>query len=153
MGIDELPHQFEAFLNRARAVFDGEVERVQKALAASNAEKASAQSALADLQSQCKSAQDQLELTTSELRRAAGLVGVGHDIEKARTELAGLKAETAKAAKALEARLKQCTEADARLVALGNEAQRMVAIRVEGESVMANLRAQLRSVQMRTIQP
>jgi len=43
---------------------------------------------------------------------------------------------------------KQRAEADTRLVALGLEANRMIAIRTEGEAVMAHLRAQLQQVSL-----
>jgi hypothetical protein len=57
-----------------------------------------------------------------------------------------LQAETAEAEKALEARLKQCTEADSRLVALNLEANRMLGIRAE--AVYADIRAKVYSVQL-----
>jgi seryl-tRNA synthetase len=148
MGLDDLPHQFAAFVNSARTIFDREIEKSKKVVAALSAEKASAQSALAELQAQRKSAEKQLNAVHADLARSSELAGVGHDMEKARTELEKVKAETAKADKTLEARLKQITEADARLVVLGNEAQRLVAIRVEGEAVMANLRMKLQQVQI-----
>ena len=56
------------------------------------------------------------------------------------------QAETAEAETALAALQKQRAEADVRLVALGLEANRMIAIRTEGEAVMAHLRAQLQQV-------
>ena len=153
MTLDELPHAFATFVNSAHAIFDREVENVQKALAASNAEKASAQTALSEFQDQCKSAQDQLELTTRELRGAAGLVGVAHDIKEARKELTRIRSETAEATKALDKLVKERTAREAEVKALGAETRRLVAVRTESETVMANLRAQLHSVQFRTVAP
>jgi chromosome segregation ATPase len=143
MSLDGLPDQFKEFVERARAALGQEVTAAKNIIAAANAEKASAQAALSDLQAQCKAAQDQLKLTTSEFDRVAALVGVGRDIEKARKELARVKAETTKAEKTLETRVKQTAEADARLVALGNEANRMLGIRAEAETVMSKIRSQL----------
>src|SRR5262249_42468740 len=96
----------------------------------------------------CAQAQGQLDLVRADLASASDLVGVSHDIAKARAELKQLKGETAKEAKALEALVKQRTEAETQLVALRNDAQRLIAIRSEGEAVMANLRRQLQSVQI-----
>jgi chromosome segregation ATPase len=148
MTLDELPNQFDAFVERASAALSREITAAKNVVAAANAEKSAAQNALSNLQAQIKSAQDQLAAVTNDLQRLSDLVGVGHDIEKARKELARVKAENAKAAKVLGARAKQITEADAKLVTLGNEAQRQLAIRTEGEAVMANLRAQLQQVQV-----
>jgi hypothetical protein len=50
--------------------------------------------------------------------------------------LAALQAEMAEATKTLDALNKQPTEAEAKLVALGNEAQRQLGIRIEAEAVM-----------------
>ena len=148
MSLDGLPKQFEEFVERARVALSREITAAKNIVAAANAEKSSAQSTLSDLQAQCKSAQDQLAAVTKDLQRLSDLVGVGHNIAKARAELKRVEAENAKAAKALEARLKECTEADARLVALGLEAQRMIGIRTEGEAVMADIRAKLARVQI-----
>jgi hypothetical protein len=52
-------------------------------------------------------------------------------------------AETAKTEKALEARLKQCAEADSRLVGLGLEANRLLGVRAEAETMMSKIRSQL----------
>ena len=59
-----------------------------------------------------------------------------------------LQGETAEAKKALAALQKQRAEADTKLVALNLEANRMIAIRTEGEAVMAKLRSQLAQVQI-----
>jgi hypothetical protein len=146
MNLDDIPDQFKQLVELAGAAIEREIGQAKKIAAAASTETSAAQSALATLQAQCKQAQTRLELTTSEFNKVATLVGVGHDIDKARKELARVKAETAKAEKAVEARLKQCTEADSRLVGLNLEANRMIAIRTEGEAVMAHLRAQLAQV-------
>ena len=57
MSIDELPAQFDVFLERARAVLEREITAAKNIVAAANAEKSSAQNALSDLQGQLKQAQ------------------------------------------------------------------------------------------------
>jgi chromosome segregation ATPase len=148
MTLDELPHQFAAFLNSARAVFDREVAGARKAVDNLNAEKTAAAKALADLKEQHELAQKQLDAVRADLQRASILVGVGHDIASARKVLETLKSETAQAKAALEKLAKERTAREAEVKVLGDEARRLVAIRTEGEAAMANLRAQLRSVQI-----
>ena len=141
MSLDELPGQFEAFVERARTALDREIAAGKNLVAASNAEKSAAQNALVNLQAQCKAAQDQLAAVTADLKRLSDLVGAHHEIAAAKKAVQKLTTEKAALAK-------QRTEAEAKLVSLGNEAQRMINIRVEGETVMANLRAQLAQVQL-----
>jgi hypothetical protein len=43
MNLDELPDQFSAFLERARAILDLEIGQAKKIVAAANAEKSAAQ--------------------------------------------------------------------------------------------------------------
>jgi|SRR6516162_3154125 len=148
MSLNGLSGQLEEFLDRARAALSEEVTGAHKIVAALNAEKAAAQATLAELQDQRTQAQKQLDAVLSDLGRASGLVGLNSEIKKARATLEGLKGETAEATKALEKLAKERNESEAKLVALGSEAQRMIAIRVEGEAVMANLRAQLQRVQI-----
>jgi chromosome segregation ATPase len=146
MSLDGLPQQFAEFVERASAALSREVTAAKNIAAAAKAETASAQAALSNLQAQTKSTQDQLAAVTNDLQRLSDLVGIGHNIVKARAELKRVEAESAKAAKTLEARLKQISEADSRLVGLNLEANRMIAIRTEGEAVMAKLRSQLAQV-------
>lgn len=148
MSIDGLPEQFEEFVERARAALGREITAAKTVVAAANAEKSSVQNTLSDLQAQCKLAQDQLAAVTNDLHRAAGLVGVGHNIEQARAELQRVKRETEQASKALERLSKERTEREAQVNALGDEVRRLVAIRTESEAAMANIRAQLGSVQI-----
>jgi chromosome segregation ATPase len=153
MSIDELPDQFEAFLERARVVLHREIEEARAAVKVLNAEKATTQATIAELRDQHKQAQSQLDAVMKDLHRGSTLVGISREITEARKRLEALKVEMAEAEKALAARLKQCAEADARLVALGLEAQRMIAIRTEGEAVMANIRAQLQQVRIGAPRP
>jgi len=117
-------------------------------IAAANAEKSAAQNALSSLQAQCKSAQSQLDEINNELARASTLAGITREIAAAGKKLKALQVETAEAETALAALNKQRAEADSRLVALNLEANRMIAIRTEGEAVMAHLRAQLAQVSL-----
>jgi hypothetical protein len=100
------------------------------------------------LQAQIKQAKTQLDEIHNELGRASTLAGITREIAAAGKKLKALQPETAEAEKALEARLKQCTEADSRLVALGNEANRMLGIRAEAEAVYADIKAKVNSVQI-----
>jgi chromosome segregation ATPase len=148
MTLDELPNRLGEFVELARAALSREITAAKNIATAAKAETATAQNALAELRDQHKQAQSQLDAVMKDLQRFSDLAAVGHDIDKARKELARLKAETAKTEKALEARLKQCTEADSRLVGLNLEANRMIAIRTEGEAVMADIKAKLNQVQL-----
>jgi chromosome segregation ATPase len=117
-------------------------------LDALNAERGQAQTAIAELQEQHKQAKAQLDAVLSDLDRGSNLVGINSEIKKARKELEQLKAETAEATAALEALKKQRADASAKLAALNLEANRMIAIRTEGEAVMAGIRAKLAQVQI-----
>jgi chromosome segregation ATPase len=148
MSIDELPGEFEQFIDRARTALDRKITAAKKLVAGANAEKDAAQTALSELQEQRKSVQHQLDALNDELARRTTLAGINREIAAARKALEALKGETAEAETALEALAKQRKEAEAKLVALGNEANRMIGIRTEGEAVMAKLRAQLAQVQI-----
>jgi len=126
MTLDELPQRFGEFVECAGVALNKEIGQAKKNVAAANAEKNAAQAALSDLQAQIKQAKTQLDEIHNELGRASTLAGITREIAAAGKKLKALQAETAEAEKALEARLKQCTEADSRLVALGNEANRML---------------------------
>jgi chromosome segregation ATPase len=143
MQLDELPDQFEAFVECARTTLDQEITRSRATLERANAEKTAAANALADLQSQCREAQSQLTAVTKELQRSTALHGVGYEIEKANAELARLKAETAKETKALEALSKERTECQAKVNALNSEVGPLVAQRAYSQEVMAKLKHQI----------
>jgi chromosome segregation ATPase len=142
MGLDELPQQFDALVEAARAALHGEITSAKAIVARANAEKASAANALADLQAQCKSAQDQLTAVTKESQRSTALHGVGYELEKARAELAQLKAETAKAEKALAALSKERNECQAKVIALNNEVSQLGAVRAHNQELIAKIRSQ-----------
>jgi chromosome segregation ATPase len=152
MSLDRLPEEFEEWVSRARAALSRDIERARETVERANAERSSASAALSALQAQCKSAQDQLERTTRELPRIGALVAVGHDIEKAREELRRVKSETAETAKALELLQKERSDAEAKLGGLGDDVRRLVAVRTESETVMANIRSKVNSVTFLPIQ-
>jgi chromosome segregation ATPase len=115
MSIDGLPEQFEEFVERARAALGREITAAKTVVAAAMLKKV-----------QCRTRsriskrnQDQLAAVTNDLHRAAGLVGVGHNIEQARAELQRVKRETEQASKALERLSKERTEREAQVNALG----------------------------------
>jgi len=148
MSLDELPGQFEAFVERARAALSQEITTAKNIIAAANAEKSAAQNAVSNLEARCKSTQDQLDALNDELAQRTTLAGLNRGIAAASKKLKALQVETAEEEKAVAALNKQRTEAEAKLVTLNNEAQRMIGIRTEGEAVMAKLRAQLQQVQL-----
>jgi chromosome segregation ATPase len=143
MTLDRFPDELEDFVSRINAALHGEITSARAIVERANAEKTAAANALANLQAQCKSAQDQLELTTREFDRFSELVGVGHDIEKARKELARLKAETEKEVKALAALSKERSECQAKVNALAGEVGPLVAQRAYSQEVMAKLKHQI----------
>ena len=70
------------------------------------------------------------------------------EIAAARKNLKALQAETAEAEKTVATLNKQRTDAERRLVALGNEANRMLGIRAEAEAVYADIKSKLNQVQI-----
>src|SRR6516164_1445299 len=148
MSLDGLPQQFEEFVERARAALSQEITTAKNIIAAANAEKSAAQNALSNLEARCKSTQDQLDALNDELAQRTTLAGLNRGIAAASKKLKALQVETAEAETALAALNKQRAETDTRLVALNLEANRMIAIRTEGEAVMAGLRAQLAKVSL-----
>jgi predicted nucleic acid-binding Zn-ribbon protein len=148
MRLDELPGQLEVFLERARAVLDREIGAAKTAAAAANAEKAAAQTALRELVEQRESAKKQLDRVLADLARGQSLAGLNHEIATAKKTLEALKAEIERTTVAKAAVEKQITEANTRLVALGNEARRMSDIRSEAEATIASVRAKIYSVQL-----
>jgi chromosome segregation ATPase len=143
MNIDDIPDQFEALLDRARAALDREITKAKNAIAALNAEEGRAQTALSDLQAQCKQAKAQLTAVLSDLHRSSGLVGLNTEISAARKTLEGLKRETAEEAEALAKVTKQRTERQAQVIALDNEVSQLAAVRAYNQEVMAKLRHQI----------
>ena len=146
--LDELPEQCDAFVERVRAVFHQEIGKARATVKALNAEKAAAQTAIAELRDQHTQAQSQLDAVMKDLGRGTTRVGLDREIAAARKTLEALKAEIEEATTALEALKKQRADASAKLAALTLEANRMIAIRTEGEAVMAGLRAKLAQVQI-----
>src|SRR6516164_3282155 len=94
-----------------------QITAAKNIMAAASAEKSAAQNALSDLRDQHKQAQSQLDAVMKDLQRLSDLVGVGHDIKKARAELKRVQSETERANQALEKLAKEQTEREAKLVA------------------------------------
>jgi chromosome segregation ATPase len=138
--LDGLPGQFEQFVERARTVLGREITGAQKIVVAAKAETATAQATLAQLQDQRAQTQRQLDTILAHLNKAANLGSIDAEISKASKDLAALNVEKGKVTAALEKLAKEKTAREAQLVTLGNEANRMIAIRSEGEAVMADLR-------------
>ena len=93
MTLDELPQQFEQFVEGARAAFDQEIIAAKNIIAAANAEKSAAQNALATLQGQLKQTQDQLDAVNKELGQASTLAGITREIAAAGKKLKALQAQ------------------------------------------------------------
>jgi chromosome segregation ATPase len=148
MTLHGLPAEFEQFVERARVALNQEITAAKKIVAAANAEKGSAQAALSDLQAQIKSAQSQLDEIHNELGKAYTLAGLNREITAVGKKLKALQAEMAEATTALEALAKQRADGERRLVALGNEANRMLGIRAEAEAVYADIKSKLNSVSL-----
>jgi len=148
MSLAGLVEQFDELVGRARAALSQEITTAKNVVAAANAEKSAAQATFADLQNQHKQAKSQLDAVNNELGRALTLAGLNREIAAASKKLKALQVETAEVENALTALNKQRAEADSRLVALGLEANRMIAIRTEGEAVMSKLRSQLAQAQI-----
>ena len=148
MSLAGLVEQFDELVGRARAALSQEITTAKNVVAAANAEKSAAQATFADLQNQHKQAKSQLDAVNNELGRALTLAGLNREIAAASKKLKALQVETAEVENALAALNKQRAEADSRLVALGLEANRMTAIRTEGEAVMSKLRSQLAQAQI-----
>jgi chromosome segregation ATPase len=143
--IDDLPDEFEAFLDRARTVFGREMEKARKSLAVLNAQAATAQTTLSDLQARRNSAQKQLDSLNAYLDRASTLAGLDQEIAGERKTLDALKAEIEKASAARATAEKQRTEAEAQLSALVTEARSYRAERADAEATMGNIRALVKS--------
>ena len=142
MTLDRFPDELEEFVERVNVALHGEITSAKSIVARANAEKASAQSALFDLQAQCKEAQSQLTAVTKELQRSTALQGVGYELEKARGELARLKAEVAKETKAVAALSKERNECQANVIALNNEVSQLGAVRAHNQEILAKIRSQ-----------
>jgi len=148
MSLDELPGQFEAFVERARAALSQEITTAKNIIAAANAEKSAAQNAGSNLEARCKSTQDQLDALNDELAQRTTLAGLNRGIAAASKKLKALQAETAEAEKALEALNKQRADGEAKLVALGNEMSRLRGERSEATTEISNIKALLQQVQI-----
>jgi chromosome segregation ATPase len=145
--IDGLPGQFEAFVERTRTVLAREITAAKNAAAAAKAETATAQATLSQLQDQRAQTQRQLDTILAHLNKAASLGSIDAEILKAQKDLAALNVEKGKVATALEKLTQERREREAQINSLGNEVQRLLAIRSESEAVMANLRKQVGLVQ------
>jgi chromosome segregation ATPase len=115
MRLDDLPDQFQAFIERAEAVLQMEVAKAKKTVAALTTEKAAVEKGLAELQDQQASTKKQLDATLANLDRATTLAKLDHEITEGRKTLDKLKVDTAKATTALEAVEKQRKEAEQQL--------------------------------------
>jgi chromosome segregation ATPase len=115
ISIDDLPRQFEDFLESAQAVLNREVEKGRKTRDALKAENATLKTENAALKDQVKAAQGQLSAALSHLQRAETLAAIDHETAEGRKTLDGLKGEIAKSTTALADLTKQCKETENRV--------------------------------------
>jgi predicted nucleic acid-binding Zn-ribbon protein len=123
MSIDELPDQLEAFLERARAVLNREIEKARAAVNALKSEEGTTRATIVELGDQRERGQKQLNTVLSNLHRGSTLVGLNHEIAEAHKTLAALKVETTEAGKAVEVLNKQRSDAKHQLEVTKTELQ------------------------------
>jgi chromosome segregation ATPase len=146
MNFDQLPDELEAVLDRARAALSQEIARARTALNSLNSERAVAAKTLAELRDQIVKAEAELEALRVDLGRTSTARQLDHEIKKGRAEAQRLTVENAEAAKVLAARLKQCSEADAKLATLENSARLAVDSRCRAQETVAAIKKQLELV-------
>jgi chromosome segregation ATPase len=93
MRIDDLPTEFEAFLERARTIFGREIDKARKALAVLKADEATTQRALTTAQAQLNQARADLTATNADLGKASDLVSLRYETAELRREVEKLTAE------------------------------------------------------------
>jgi chromosome segregation ATPase len=143
MNVEEIPRQLQELFDRSRAVLDAQITKARKVVNDLNAEKTGAAKALADLKDQITKAKVDLDAVVADLDRASNARRSDHELAKACAESERLTAENAKVATALEARLKQCAEADTKLVTLQNDARLATAERCRAQEMVAQIRSRL----------
>jgi chromosome segregation ATPase len=142
MSIDEIPGQLQELFDRSRAALDAQITKARKVVDNLNVEKTGAAKALADLKDEIVKAKAELDGVRADLGRTSNAVRLDRETAKARTELDRLTAENAEA-KALEARLKQCAEADTKLVTLQNDARLATAERCRAQETIQEIKNKL----------
>jgi chromosome segregation ATPase len=144
-SLDDIPDQFQQLVDRARAALDAQVTKARKIVDSLNAEKTAAVKSLGELKLQIEKAEAELEAVRADLGRTSSAVRLDREIAKSRKESEQLTVENAEAAKALEARLKQCAEAEARVVALEIAARQATAERCRAQEIIEAIKRQLQS--------
>jgi chromosome segregation ATPase len=145
MRIDELPSQFDSFVDRAGEVLRWEVERAKKAAAAVNSERDAAQKALTEIQDQHEAAQKQLKAVLDNLHKGTTLAGLTHEIGENRKVLEKLKTDIAKATTALEAVQKQHKDAEQQIMAANDALRGLRQERSDAKTEIDNIRKLVKS--------
>jgi chromosome segregation ATPase len=145
MNIGQLTDELEGVLSRVQAEVHREIAGARKAAEALRVERAALQTALVQLADQHKQAQANLALIMADVDRFSALVGVGHDITRAKADLEKLRGETERASAALAGLRKQQSEEEHKLHALGNETSRLAGLRSQHETVIGEVRTLLNS--------
>jgi chromosome segregation ATPase len=143
VNLDELPQQFDALIEAARAALHVEITNARGIVAAANAETQASKSELADLQGQLKQVQADLKSAHAYLQRGSTLAALDHEIAEQRKRVEAGKLEKAELEKALAALAKQCAEREKAVVALNNEVTQLAAVRTSNEEAMQKMRYQL----------
>jgi chromosome segregation ATPase len=123
MRIDDLPDQFEAFLDRVRTVFGREMEKARKSLSALKADEATTRTTLSTAQTQLKQAQANLKATLAHQGKASDLVSLRYETAAERKTLEGLKADIARDRAAAAAAAKQRADEESKLTAVMTQLQ------------------------------
>ena len=146
MNLDEIPERLEELFDRSRAALDQQIAKARKVVDSLNVEKTAAAKALGELKDQITKARAELDAVRADLGRASTAVQLDREIKKSRSELERLKGETAEEEKTLAALTKKRTEAEARVIALENDARQATAERCRAQDMMEQVKAKLRSI-------
>jgi chromosome segregation ATPase len=146
MTLDDIPDQLQEIFDCARAALDQQITQARKVVDNLNAEKTGAAKALAELNDQITKGKADLEVVLADQHRASSLVHLDREITKARPELERLKAEIAEQSKALEALVKQRTEAETKLATLQNDARLATAERCRAQEMVVQIRKRLEAL-------
>jgi chromosome segregation ATPase len=141
MQIDDLPDEFEAFVDRARTVFGREMEKARKALDELNAQAATAQTTLSEVQTQIEFARNQLNNLHAYSTRASTLARLDQKIAVDREATEKLTAEKTALETSIAALEKQRTKLEAEVAGLADDARMYRAERADAYADIDKARA------------
>ena len=127
MDAQRLTDDLGTALERARGALDHDIAVARKAV---------------------KAAQAELSAVLAHVSKASSLVGLNSEIATARKELDKLKVEIAKINIDLQRLAKERTEAEAKVLALGNEAKRWLEVRSQSEAAVRDVKTLFAQIQL-----